>query len=90
MVGYLTGTNQNFVDRVTAYAQSFLPTTVDPATATNMAQGLMYQQLQLQATLWAYIDAFRIFAAACFMIMPLLLFMKSIRELAKEGLIVDE
>ncbi len=90
MVGHLRDTNQVFVERVSAYAQSFIPTTVDPNVATNMAHGLLYQQLQLQATLWAYIDTFRIFAAACFMIIPLLLLMKSIRSLAAEGLIVDE
>ena len=90
MVGHLRDTNQVFVERVSAYAQSFIPTTVDPNVATNMAHGLLYKQLQLQATLWAYIDTFRIFAAACFMIIPLLLLMKSIRSLAAEGLIVDE
>lgn len=90
MVGYLRDTNQAFVDRVSAYAQSFQPVVVDPATATNMAHGLLYQQLQLQATLCAYIDTFRIFGVACFAIIPLLLLMKSIKSLAAEGLIVDE
>ncbi|MCD8378216.1 MAG: DHA2 family efflux MFS transporter permease subunit [Candidatus Gastranaerophilales bacterium] len=90
MVGYLRDTNQAFVERVSSYVQNFLPMTVDPASATNMAHGLLYQELQLQATLWAYIDTFRIFGAACFAIIPLLLLMKSIKSLAKEGLIVDE
>jgi len=90
MVGYLRDTNQTFVDRITSYAQSLQPLTVDPASAQHMAHGLMYQQLQLQATLWAYIDTFRIFGAACFLIIPLLLLMKSIKSLAAEGLIVDD
>jgi DHA2 family multidrug resistance protein len=55
-----------------------------------MAHSLLYQQLQLQSTLWAYIDTFRIFGVACFLIIPLLLLMKSFKSLAKEGLIVDD
>ena len=90
MVGYLRDTNQAFVDRVSAYAHFFQPITVDPATAHGMAQGLMYKQLQLQSTLWAYIDTFRIFAAASFVIIPLLLLMKSVRSLKEEGLVVDD
>lgn len=90
MVGFLRDTNQAFVERVNSYAQSFLPMTVDPSAARNMAESLLYQELQLQSTLWAYIDTFRIFGAACFVIIPLLLLMKSIKSLAAEGLIVNE
>ena len=89
MVGYLRDTNQAFVDRVSAYAHSLQPITVDPASANYMAQGLMYKQLQLQSALWAYIDTFRIFAVASFIIIPLLLLMKSVRSLKKDGLIED-
>lgn len=90
MVGYLRDTNQAFVDRVNTYAQSLMPTLVDPATAHHAAQGLLYKQLQLQSALWAYIDTFRIFAAASFVIIPLLLLMKSVRTLDKAGLIKNE
>jgi DHA2 family multidrug resistance protein len=90
MVGFLRDTNHNFVERVSAYAQSLQPIAVDPSVATNMAHSLLYQQLQLQSTLWAYIDTFRIFGVACFLIIPLLLLMKSFKSLAKEGLIVDD
>ncbi len=85
LVGYLRDTNQAFVDRVSAYAQSLTPITVDPASAHYAAQGLIYKQLNLQSALWAYIDTFRIFAAASFVIIPLLLLMKSVRSLKKEG-----
>ena len=90
MVGYLRDTNQAFVDRVSAYAHSLLPNFVDPATAHQAAQGLLYKQLQLQSTLWAYMDTFRIFAAAAFITIPLLLLMKSVRSLEAEGLVKDE
>ena len=89
MVGYLAGTNEQFVQRVNSFMGAFLPITVDPSTAQYMAQGLLYQQLRVQATLWAYIDTFRIFAIACFAIIPLLLLMKSIKSLMAEGLIKE-
>ena len=50
-------------------------TSSDPMTAMTKAAGLLYNQLLQQATLWAYIDTFRIFAVAAFMIIPLLLFL---------------
>ena len=87
MVGYLRDTNQAFVDRVNAYMGSFQPLTIDPSVARHMAEGVLYQQLQLQSTLWAYMDTFRIFGIACFTIIPLLLLMKSIKALAQEGVI---
>lgn len=90
LVGYLRDTNQAFVDRVNAYTQFFLPSTVDPSTANYMAQGLMYKQLSLQSVFFAYIDTFRIFALACFVIIPLLLLMKSVRSLEKKGLVKNE
>ena len=90
MVGYLRDANQAFVERVTAYAHALQPSLVDPATAQYAAQGLLYKQLQLQSYLFAYIDTFRIFALASFIIIPLLLLMKSVRKLKKAGLVVDE
>lgn len=90
MVGHLRDTNQAFVERVSAYMHSLLPSAVDPASAQYMAQGLLYKQLQLQSALWAYIDTFRIFAAAAFVTIPLLLLMKSVKKLNKAGLIKNE
>lgn len=87
MVGYLRDTNSAFVERVNAYMGSFQPITIDPNVAKHMAEGVLYQQLQLQSTLWAYMDTFRIFGIACFTIIPLLLLMKSIKTLAEEGII---
>ena len=89
LVGYLRDTNNVFVERVSAYAHAFLPSVVDPSTAQYMAQGAIYQQLRLQSTLFAYIDTFRIFAMAAFVSIPLLLLMKSVRTLKKDGLIEE-
>lgn len=90
MVGHLRDTSQAYIDRISAYVQSLQPISVDPNTAHYMAQGLLYQQLQLQSALWAYIDTFRIFAIASFVIIPLLLLMKSVKTLEKKGLVKNE
>lgn len=90
MVGYLRDTNQAFIERVSAYSHSLTSIFVDPATAHHAAETLLYQQLRLQSTLWAYIDTFRIFAVASFIIIPLLLLMKSVKKLDAAGLVKDE
>ena len=51
--------------------------------AQAKANYLMYVQLLQQANLWAFMDAFRIFGLACFIIIPLLFFMKP--KVTKEG-----
>ena len=75
MVGKLTELNPAFTERFQAYTGAFMTTMPDPSAAAEKAAGLLYNQLIQQATLWAYIDTFRIFAVAAFMIIPLLLFL---------------
>jgi hypothetical protein len=55
-------------------------TTVDPHTATYMGQKLIYGQLMQQANLMAFIDAFRVFAIACIVIIPLIFLIKGIEK----------
>lgn len=45
--------------------------------AQQKANYLMYIELIKQSSLWAFMDAFRIFGLVCFIMIPLLLFMKS-------------
>jgi DHA2 family multidrug resistance protein len=45
-----------------------------------MAQKQMHFALMEQSTLWAFIDTFRIFALASFIIIPLLLLMKETKK----------
>lgn len=75
MVGKLSELNNAFVERVQAYTGTFSGMT-DFASAMYSAKGLLYNQLIQQATLWAYIDTFRIFAIACIVISPLVILMK--------------
>ncbi len=76
MVGKLSELNPNYIERLQSYIGTFISNT-DLASATYSAKGLLYNSLVQQATLWAYIDTFRLFAIACFFITPLLIFIKN-------------
>ena len=76
MVGNLDELNGIFVDRVDALSQFFAKYTSDAGEAVMMAKANLYNQLILQSNLWGYIDTFRIFAAACLLIIPLIILIK--------------
>ena len=78
MVGKLNMLNSVFAQKVQATAGAFMQYT-SPDMAQHMAQYMQYRQLIQQSTLWAFMDAFRIFGLACFAIIPLLLFIKANR-----------
>ena len=75
MVGYLNDLNPVFAQRVHE-ATMHMAQYVDIDTANYMALKQMHFTLLEQSTLWAFIDTFRIFALASFVIIPLLLLMK--------------
>jgi len=52
----------------------------DPVTSSYMAQYSIYGDLQTQATLWGFIEVFRLFAIASFTIIPLLLLLKTAKN----------
>jgi hypothetical protein len=49
----------------------------DFATAKHMAETVIYNQLNAQSHLWAYIDSFRIFAVAGVGVICLIFLMKN-------------
>ncbi len=75
MINHLHDTNNIYVDRINAMSGTFAPIT-DSFTAHTMAQSQIYSQLVQQSHLWAYIDTFRWFAFATFMLIPMLIFIK--------------
>jgi DHA2 family multidrug resistance protein len=77
MVGYLNDLNPIFAERV-HNATMHMAQYVDLDTAHYMALNQMHFALLEQSTLWAFIDTFRIFALASFIIIPLLLLMKEV------------
>ena len=79
MVGNLSELNPAFITRLQSTAGA-LSAYTSSDMATHMAQYSMYGQLIKQSTLWAFIDSFRIFGLACFMIIPLMFLLKSNRN----------
>ena len=79
MSGHLNYTNDAFMAKVNAGVAQF-STTVDPMTAAQIAQGKIYGELVQQSHLWGYIDTFRWFAFATFLLIPLLLLIKKPKQ----------
>lgn len=75
LINHLHDTNNIYVDRISALSGTFSSMT-DSFTANTMAQSQIYSQLVQQSHLWAYIDTFRWFAFATFMLIPMLIFIK--------------
>lgn len=76
LVGNLTDLNENFLFRLKSYAGSLMQYNAADV-ANHLAQYKMYQQLIQQSTLFAFMDAFRIFGVLCFVVIPLLLLCKT-------------
>jgi DHA2 family multidrug resistance protein len=56
-----------------AMLQNSLATQSGSATAQHQAYAVMYQTLQQQAGLWAYVEVFRLLALVCLLCIPLIL-----------------
>lgn len=77
LVKVLSETNTVFVDRISAYASSFVSIAGDSFNATYMAGKMLYSQLIQQSTLCAYMTTFKVFAIACFILIPFMFLLKS-------------
>lgn len=75
MVGYLNPLNPVFKAKVAAMTGA-LAKYSHVTVAGHRADFLMYGELLKQSTLWAFMDAFRIFGLICFLIIPILFLMK--------------
>jgi DHA2 family multidrug resistance protein len=76
MIHSLKETNDVYLERLYAYTTQFMQST-DLANAKYMAENLIYNQLNAQSHLWAYIDSFRIFALAGVGVICLIFLMKN-------------
>ena len=74
---------ENQLEKINVAASTF-STSVDKITAYGMANGQAYGELLRQSHLWGYIDTFRWFAFATFMLIPLLVFIKSPKGVKNE------
>lgn len=78
MVGKLNDLNTAYIERLQSTAAA-LTQYAHPTVANYMAQYSLYGQLIKQSTLWAFIDAFRIFGVLCLIVIPLLVLIKKRR-----------
>jgi len=78
LIQHLHDFAQPYTERLQAISGAFM-TQVDLNTANYMGQKMIYGQLMQQANLMAFIDAFRVFAIACVVIIPLIFLIKGIR-----------
>ena len=82
LVKSLHDTNGVYVERISAYASSFIHQAGDMANATYMAGKMLYNQLIQQSTLCAYMTTFKVFAIACFILVPFMFLLKSEKKAA--------
>ena len=75
MVGNLSPLNSVFQAKVSAITSSF-STMTNEVVAQTMAQYYLYADMVKQSTLWGYMETFRIYCAATFIIIPLILFIR--------------
>lgn len=78
LIEHLTDAAQPYVERIQAMSSVFMNTT-DPHTALYMGQHTVYQLLRQQANLAAFIDAFRFFAVASAIVIPLILLLDNLK-----------
>jgi DHA2 family multidrug resistance protein len=78
MVGHLTPLDPAFTARAAA-AQHALMQHTDAVTAIRQAYSIIYQELNRQAHLWAFVDNFRLFALLALCCLPLIFLFKRVR-----------
>jgi DHA2 family multidrug resistance protein len=79
MVGHLTPTDPAFRERLAA-AQAMLARHSDPVTATHQAYAFIYNILNQQAHLWAFVDTFRVFGLMVLCCIPLIFLFKRTKQ----------
>jgi len=79
MVGHLTPTDPVFTRQLHA-AQAVLARQSDPVTAAHQAYALIYNTLNQQAHLWAFVDTFRIFTLMVLCCLPLIFLFQRVRR----------
>ena len=79
LIEHLNDYAQPYVERLQAMSGAFM-TMTDAHIAHYMGQTMIYKQLMQQANLLAFIDAFRVFAVACIVIIPLIFLIKGLKK----------
>jgi DHA2 family multidrug resistance protein len=82
MVGHLTPTDPAFAQRLAATTKSLSQQT-DPVTAKTQAYATIYNTLDQQAHLWAFVDVFMLFGFLALCGIPLILLFKKVKNAPK-------
>ncbi|HXC37029.1 MAG TPA: DHA2 family efflux MFS transporter permease subunit [Candidatus Acidoferrales bacterium] len=77
MVEHMTSTDPAFTQQL-AVAQHALARQTDPVTATGQAYSVLYQTLDAQAHLWAFVDNFRLFCLLSLACVPVVFLFKRV------------
>ena len=78
LVGHLTPTDPGFVRRLAA-TQAVFAHTHDPVAARTMAYATIYNTLDQQAHLWAFVDVFMLFGSLALGAIPMILLFKKVK-----------
>jgi DHA2 family multidrug resistance protein len=79
MVGHMTPFDPAYTDRVAAITSALTPHS-GPVLAHMQAQGILYGTLQAQASLWAFVENFRLFGLFCLCCLPLVWLFKKVKR----------
>ena len=79
MVSHLTPYNPLYNETI-QQATSFLSRHADTVTASKQATGIVYGTLVRQASLWSFLDNFRLFAFICFALIPFIFVFKKVKQ----------
>jgi DHA2 family multidrug resistance protein len=82
MVGHLTATDPAFRQQFAA-TQHVLAQQTDPVTAMRQAYAAVYNTLDQQSRLWAFVDNFYLFGLLALGGIPLIFLLKRIRSVSK-------
>jgi DHA2 family multidrug resistance protein len=77
MVGHLSPLDPVYTQRLAAATKALTPQ-VGPILAHDQAQGLIYGSMLKQASLWAFVENFRLFGILCVCCLPLVLLFKRV------------
>lgn len=80
LVKNLNELNPAYIERLQNFTGAFIYQAGDALNSANMAMKMLYNQLIQQSTLCAYMDTFKVFAIACFILLPFLFILKNERS----------
>jgi DHA2 family multidrug resistance protein len=79
MVEHMTATDPGYTQQLNS-AQHALARQADPVTAMHQAYGVLYQTLDSQAHVWAFVDNFRLFCLMTLCCIPFVFLFKKVQR----------